>query len=252
LRGAFGESLVAMRRAPFVKARQSGRQRPPVAVCAGPNAGASVMPAMFTGSSPTWGRTGVGREDRSRKRFDANSPRRVGPTRAGHLDLRAHVEVTGERNASAPELPRQGPSLAWVAVQVQPHGPPYNGGKPRDEHRPWRFSSSGCASPRASSSAQLPRRHANPRGPEAAPRVELLRLRFAENLPLRAIAASGGQRCSAAAARLRLGPTGVSGRPPGGRDLPSARPRCSRRRRPCGRHFPARFSRKIARKRPRA
>jgi len=35
-----------------------------------------------------------GREDRSRKRFDANSPRRVGPLQVEHIGLRAAVDFT--------------------------------------------------------------------------------------------------------------------------------------------------------------
>jgi hypothetical protein len=40
----------------------------------------------------------VGREDRSREGFNANSPRRVGPPRAGRFGLAARVDPTEARN----------------------------------------------------------------------------------------------------------------------------------------------------------
>src|SRR5579871_2546275 len=43
-----------------------------------------------------------GREVLSRKRFDANSPRRVGPQQVGQIDLRPAVNPTDARNTSAP------------------------------------------------------------------------------------------------------------------------------------------------------
>jgi len=42
-----------------------------------------------------------GREDRSGKRFDANSLRRVGPPRVRDFGLRADVEVTDARNVAS-------------------------------------------------------------------------------------------------------------------------------------------------------
>ncbi len=42
---------------------------------------------------------GVGREVRSRKRLEPNSPRRVGPQRVPGVGLRAEVEVPAARKA---------------------------------------------------------------------------------------------------------------------------------------------------------
>jgi len=87
-----------------------------------------------------------GREDRSRKRFDANSPRRVGPPRAGHFGLRAYVEVTdaGWRNNGVPRdvslRSAPGPSVCMLtltgSLPAIPNSattttPPPTGPKPR-------------------------------------------------------------------------------------------------------------------------
>ena len=62
------------------------------------------------GSTAVW-RTGarwrlgvarIGREDRSRRRFDANSSRGVGPTRAADFGLRAYVDWTEACKGAAP------------------------------------------------------------------------------------------------------------------------------------------------------
>jgi hypothetical protein len=50
----------------------------------------------------------VGREVRSRERFNANSPRRVGPERAGELGFGAEVEVTEARSAPFERLLQRG------------------------------------------------------------------------------------------------------------------------------------------------
>ena len=64
---------------------------------------------------------------------------------------------------------------------------------------------------------------ADERGPEAVQRVELLRLRFEENLPIRAIAERWGVDARALHHAYALARKEFQGRAPGGRRVPSAR-----------------------------